>query len=226
MSDYLNMKIGSRGRLAILKRNADRLNALSHNRRKGMGNPDPYTWRDVRYCGFHNARAARCELSPGKHGDQIIYYCHTGQYFPRETWCDEIINLNHTGWFTDIDCRETVRGLVVSLPHGRYLAGYCWSENGERVYFTEIYDCQDTAAHVADSYAEQFGTDSQMDDLKYQKAQEIYSEMENAKNRLIECLALRNNPCFSALRDEARDLIKEIRDNRETLENEYADYAI
>lgn len=155
MSDYLTLAIGAPRRLAILKRAADKLNA-GHNARKASGNLSPYTWRDMRHCGFHNARAGRCELSPGLQNNRPIWYAHTGQQFPRERYADEIARINHTGWFTDCEGFETARGLVVSLPHGRFLAGYHWSDNGERVYFSDIYDCEEDAAHAADGEAECF----------------------------------------------------------------------
>ena len=104
MTDYLTLAIGAPRRLAILKRAADRLNVRDHNARKASGNLSPYTWRDVRYCGFHNARAGRCELSPGLNGDQPIWYAHTGPQFPRERYADEISRINHIGWFTDCGC--------------------------------------------------------------------------------------------------------------------------
>lgn len=224
MTDYLTLAIGSPRRLAILKRAADKLNSREHNARKASGNLSPYTWRDMRYCGFHNARAARCELSRGLNGGRSIWYAHTGQQFPRERYADEIARINHKGWFTDCDGRETARGLVVALPHGRFLAGYHWSDNGERVYFSDIYDCEDDAARAADGEAETFAETCRDDDYQYQQARELEDETEDKTARLRECLALRNRECFAHLREEARRLIASIKEARETLRTQYADY--
>ena len=223
MTDYLTLAIGAPRRLAILKRAADKLNA-GHNARKARGNLSPYTWRDVRHCGFHNARAGRCELSRGLNGDRPIWYAHTGQQFPRERYADEITRLDHNGWYTDCDYNETARGLVVALPRGRFLAGYHWSDNGERVYFSDLYDCEDDAARAADSEAESFAERCREDDTQYQQARELEDAAEDKTARLRECLALRNRECFTHLRDEARQLIASIKEARETLRTQYADY--
>lgn len=224
MNDYLTLAIGAPRRLAILKRAADKLNARTHNARKATGNPEPYTWRDMRYCSFKNARAARCELSPGRQDGRPIWYAHTGQQFPRERYADEIVSINHSGWYTDCDGRETARGLVVALPHGRFLAGYHWSDNGERVYFPDLYDCEDAAARAADSEAASFAELCREDDYQYQQARKLEDEIEGNFSRLRECLALRNRECFAHLREEARELIASIKEARETLRTEYAAY--
>jgi hypothetical protein len=57
----------------------------------------------------------------------------------------------------------------------------------------------------------------------FQAARRLESDNEDALARLKECLALRNNPDFD-LRDEARDLIETIRENREKLKTEYAQW--
>lgn len=219
---YLNLKIGARRRLDYLRGYAESLNAR-HNARKAAGDTRPYTWRDVRYCGFHNARSARCELSPGRQGDRRIWYAHTGQQFPREKYADEIIDILHTGWYTDINCFETARGIVVALPRGRFLAGYEWSENGERVYFADIYASAEEAARAADSEAACFAEQAREYDARYQEARRLEDEIDDNLSRLRECLALRNRPCFAHLRDEARELMGKIRAARAVLDAEYAD---
>lgn len=228
--EYLNLNIGVRGRMGALKRAADKLNA---NRNRAF--PDKvYTWRDVRYSGFHNAAYGCVTLTRGFNTDECgrkipIYYTNCGQQFPRESYADEIMGyhgqklIDHTGWYTDIVCSETARGIVVALPHGRFLAGYEWSGNGERVYYPEIYDCEQDAVYAADGHAESFARREREYDEKFNAAMKLEYEKEEKINRLRECLALRNNPCFTHLRNEAADLIKRIREIRETLKTEYAD---
>lgn len=227
MSDYpryLNLNITARGRLAALKAAADKLNA-GHNARKASGNPEPYTWRDVRYSGFHNAATNCITLSRGMDGDKPVYYTHCGQQFPREIFVDEFRDDNgrplieHTGWFANVDWSNKIRGIIVRLPHGRYLAGYFQSDNGERVYYPEIYDSEREAVYAADRLAE---TEREYSE-RWNAARELENEISDAETRLRECLALRNNPCFTRLRIEAAYLIERIREIRESLKTEYAD---
>lgn len=221
---YLNLNVSAPRRLAILKKQADKLNARPHNARKARGDNTPYDWRDVRYSGFHNAAASCGRLSRGLNGDRPVWYAHRGRQFPREQYADEIVNLRHTGWFTDDDGYETCRGLVVSLPHGRYLAGYELSDNGERVYFSDIYVDVNDAAYAADSEAENIADVEREYDQRYREAYALDDELQDAGERLRECLALRNNPCFRHLRKEAASLIELIREKRETLKTDYAEF--
>lgn len=225
---YLNLNITARGRMAALKAAADKLNA-GHNVRKASGNTEPYTWRDVRYSGFHNVQQFCCTLSSGMDGNRPIYYTHCGQQFPREIFADEYHTecgtqlVEHTGWFADAYCSNTVRGLVVALPHGRFMAGYYQSDNGERVYYPEIYDCIRDAVYAADGHAEDQAEIEREYSERWNAARELEEEIEEKVNRLRECIALRNNPCFNHLRSEVYDLIERIREIRESLKTEYAD---
>lgn len=220
MLKYLNLAIGAQRRLDILRRDAEKLNE-GYNARKAANNPEPYTWRDVRYGTFKS----RCNgLDGGRNGDRHIWYTFSGDQFTRERYADEIIRIDHQGWYTDCDGRETARGLVVALPHGRFLAGYHWTDNDERVYFSEIYTDQDDAARAADSEAERFAEVCREDDWKYQQARGLEDGIEASLKRLRECLALRNNKCFAHLRDEVRELLEAIRKGRRELETEYANY--
>lgn len=224
MSDYLTLAIGAPRRLAILKRAADKLNA-GHNARKAAGDTRPYTWRDVRYSGFHNARAARCELSPGLNDGRPIWYAHTGQQFPRERYADEIWPTGHTGWFTDCDGRETARGLVVALPHGRFLAGYHWSDNGERVYFSDIYDCEEDAARAADSEAERFAEASRENDSAWRAGErwaDLHAENSGLRKKAMALIAdikkqTLSGPICDALREKLNDWRDTIRDNKNAM---------
>lgn len=228
--EYLNLKIRVTGRMAALKAAADKLNANPYRAKPDM----IYTWRDVRYSGFHNAAENCITLSHGFETDESgrktpIYYTHCGQQFPRECYADEIMGnhgrplIDHGGWFTDTDHRYTARGVVVRLPHGRYMAGYEWSDNGERVYYPEIYDCEREAMYAADGYAEIFAERAREHDEKCEVAATIQETIETDIVRLRECLALRNNPCFAKLRREAVNIIERIREMRETLRTKYAD---
>lgn len=225
MKSYLNLNAGSRGRMAALKRAADKLNA-GHNLRKSQGNTIPYTWRDVRYATFVTYSAACVALTKGQVNDVHAWYCHTGEQFPRERYVDECesVNISHRGWFSDTGEHSTIRGLVVALPHGRFLAGYAHSDNGERVYLAELYDTEAEAARAGNHYAEKTAEAAREYDERYQEARELEDQAEDLAARLRECLALRNNRCFAALRNEARAIIARVRDIRRTLKTEYAQY--
>lgn len=223
---YLNLNIGARGRMAALQAAADKLNANPH---RAM--PEKiYTWRDMRYSGFHNAAANCATLSHGFNTDARgrkipIYYSHCGPEFPREKFADECesVRIDHTGWYADDIQYATIRGIVVALPHGRFLAGYYMSDNGERVYYTDIYDDERDAAYTANSIAERIAEIEREHAEKCTAAANLQFDLDEKIERLRECLALRNNPCFTKLRSEAAELIESIRDMRETLKTEYAD---
>lgn len=221
---YLNLKISATRRLAALQAAAEKLNA-GHNLRKSQNDTRPYTWRDVRYSGFHNARAARCELSPGfnDNGQDVIWYCHTGPYFPRERFADECDGgPDHCGWFADDEGNGIVRGIVAALPHGRFLAGYYQSDNGERVYFADIFDDERAAARFADSEAKTLAESEREYHARYHAARDMEDNLQHRVERLRECLALRNIPCFTRVRNEIAGLVENIRSARKTLKTEYA----
>ena len=218
--DYLNLAIGARKRLQYLKGYADGHN-LKHGKNYSTGLP--MTWKEARYSGFHNAHVMRCELSQGLNDGKPIWYCHTGQYFPRERWADEILKLDHTGWFCDDHQDEITRGLVVSLPHGRFLAGYWLSCNDERVYYPEVYTDIDQAARDADHYAQRYAEREREYQTKCEMAYRLQDQIDESLARIRECLVLRNNPCFNYARDEILELTQKIREMRDELTRDYAD---
>lgn len=74
----------------------------------------------------------------------------------RWAWCDDVCrHIDHTGWFCDDFQFDKIRGLVVRLPHGRYLAGWSMGEQmASWVDSTEVYTDETEAARAADSLAE------------------------------------------------------------------------
>lgn len=192
----------------------------------------PKSWRDIRGATHKNITSYVGAFDRGfntingrKHD---VAYTFCGPYFAREYYVDELPDspINHRGWFTDNDGFAKARGIVAALPHGRFLAGYEWSDNGERVYFLTIESDLRDAIRAADYYAEQFAEAEREYQQRYDEARELVDAIEYKIDRLRECLALRNNPCFAKLRDEARGIIGRIRDMRETLRVEYADIGI
>ena len=214
MYEYLNLKIGAPRRLAYLRTGAQR-----HNEKLPSGRAA--TWRTVRYSTLMHPGG----LNPGMNGDAPIRYAHTGAAFPREAYADLCADgPDHRGWYTDADCAMKARGIVVRLPQERFIAGYEWDDIGERVYCPEIFDSETDAAHQADGHAESFADDCREHDAKYREAQNLQTEAEDMAHQLAEKLALRNNPRFPDAREEARELLTELRELRECLQNDFADY--
>ncbi len=214
MYEYLNLKIGAPRRLAYLRTSAQR-----HNEKFPPGSAA--TWRTVRYATLKYAG----ELGQGMNGGAPIWYAYTGPAFPRETYADLCAEgPDQLGWFTDADCTMKARGIVVRLPHGKFLAGYEWDDNGERVYFPEIFTDESDAACRADGHAESFAADCREHDAKYHEAQTLQTEAEDMAHQLAEKLALRNDPRFPDAREEARELLTELRELRQRLRDEFADF--
>jgi hypothetical protein len=76
--------------------------------------------------------------------------------------------LNHTGWFADNFQDQTIFGIVIFLPHGRFLAGWSMGEGRASSYDGEIYTDAEEAARAADSLAE----DAAEAEREYQEEEE------------------------------------------------------
>ena len=209
MNDYLNLKIGAARRLGFLRNAAKR-----NNEKFPSGNAA--TWRTVRYATLTHPG----DLAQGMNGGAPIWYAHSGAAFRREVYARKC----GAGWYTDVDRTMKARGIVVRLPHEKFIAGYEWSANGERVYFPEIFDSETEAAHRADSHAESFADDCLEHDAKYHEAQELEYRCQKLADNLAEKLALRNNPRFPGARASALELLTELRETRERLQSEFPDY--
>jgi len=79
----------------------------------------------------------------------------------RWEWCDEVdgSSIRHTGWFCDDFQDQTIRGLVMRLPHDRgFLAGWSMGEsmasNLEYYIWDDAVECARAADHMAERAAE------------------------------------------------------------------------
>lgn len=222
---YQLKKGGTRARLAILRMIAadSAKNANPHTRLEGA-----HEWRKARSYTLGNYQVAYCsDLNSGFEGEgftrSAVWYSHTGPNFRDEMYCHEVEGeIDHTGWFTDTFQDSMARGIVARLTHGRFIAGYEWDSNGERVYFDAVHDNERDAALMADEHARVFAESAREHDEKYQAAKKIEENIEGAFVRLRECLALRHKKCMSYIRDEALTRVNEIRHLREQLSTEYA----
>jgi hypothetical protein len=82
---------------------------------------------------------------------------HAGEYLRGVQYADEVVRLNHRGWFCDDpDFGEVYRGIVARRPGGGWMAGY---EDGACGPKTAVFDLEDVhederdAARAADEMA-------------------------------------------------------------------------
>lgn len=68
-------------------------------------------------------------------------------------WGDEVVDLGHSGWYCDEYGDTIARGLVICLPHGRFLAGWSLGEGMTSGYDGALYTDQEEAARAADEEA-------------------------------------------------------------------------
>lgn len=214
MSKYLNLSIGAPARLRIL-----RADAIAHNA-KPYVRSNSTTWRNMRFDNLRNQWPGLCA---GFNEKTPIWAIHGREYFRAEQFADAVdgVRIRHTGWFTDVDCSETARGIIARLPQGRILAGYVLSMNDERVYFPEIFDDPADAARAADGHAERLAESEREYSERFNAADALQSKIDTNLQRLRECVALRHRRCMEYVRDEISNLIESIRNDRETLATEY-----
>ncbi len=92
----------------------------------------------------------------GAHPGQGFYLDDQGMPGLRWAWCDEVegVRIGHTGWYFS-ESRETIRGLVFRLPHGRgFLAGWSMGEGMASQVDGYVWDDENDAARAANDMAE------------------------------------------------------------------------
>ena len=93
---------------------------------------------------------------PNSNTGRGFYLSDAGQPFTRWEWCDDVdTSIRHTGWFCDeYGDGDKIRGIVVLLPHGRYMAGWSMGKGMASTIEHGVFDDIVDAARVADSIAE------------------------------------------------------------------------
>jgi len=89
----------------------------------------------------------------------------------RWKWADEVADadIQHRGWYCDDYHDQTIRGIVMALPHGRgWLAGWSMGVDMASGVDGTIYHSEADAAYAADSMAE-YAAEEQRD---YEASQE------------------------------------------------------
>lgn len=102
-----------------------------------------------------------------------FYLGDAGQPGPRWAWADEVDDgIEHTGWFADDHQCDKIRGIVIRLPHGRFLAGWALQSDildgdtgGCAAVSRRVYTDARAAAMDADSQAEHVA-DCMVDDAR------------------------------------------------------------
>lgn len=225
MSDvrYFNIAIPAATRLELMRKD------FADHAKKYPCCPEyakPKTWRDVRRYGLHNWMPAFCAgLNAGFNDGEPIYYTHAAQYFQGERFADECdsVNINRRGWYSDTGYNSKVRGIVVKLTRDKWLAGYYWSNNGERVYWAVLHESERDAALMADEHARVYAESCFEDSQKYDAAWQLQRSIEEKGEELEKAYAVRNNPRFNT-RDECGELVADIRKMRARLADEFSDY--
>jgi hypothetical protein len=209
--EYLNLAIGAPRRLAILRRDFDQWFIKNPHAPRDRVK----SWRDVR---FANLRST-VSLGQGTNDGKPIWYTQAGQFFRHEQWCDEVVSIDHTGWYADKHFDEKVRGIVAKLSHYRWLAGYWMSVNDERVYFPTIYDTPEDAARAADEEARVVAESEREYSERYYEARNLEDEIEQLEDRIRELIILRNHLPYA--RVELPEKIEQLREKREKLATDY-----
>ena len=175
-------------------------------------------WRAARRYTLASYAATYGCLSQGRQGSEPVWYSHMGEYFRRENYASEYreTGIRHDGWYTD-DCQDGMaRGIVAALPHGRFIAGYEWTDNGERVYFGAVHDDAIDAARMADEHARVFAEQAREDSLRFRAMVDAEAAVSEATTDVQESLALRHKARFGGFA-RVRDALAMLRGARENL---------
>jgi hypothetical protein len=208
-AEYFNLSIPAPRRLAMMR--AD----FAGHAAKYPHCPEhvkPSTWRDVRRWGLHNWQSAFVALSAGA-GQ---WYSHTGPEFRNEVDAYEVTDERDRGYYTDVDCHDTAIGIVASLTHGRFIAGYRWTSNDERIYFPQIFDDRGDAARMADEHARVFAESARDDSERYEAMTLAELDLETQTEELRKSIALRHRAKFGGF-ERVRTYVEKLRQARETL---------
>lgn len=211
MQAYQLNKGGSRARMAILRMIA----ADSVRNANASTRLQPGDWKGARHYTLSNWESAYITLDRGMQGKTPIYYTHAGEQFRNERDACDIVCRLPSGWFTDTDCSETAIGIVGNLTHGRFIAGYRWTANDERVYYPEVFTDENEAARAADGHAEHFAEMSREDSERFHAMTDAEHNEECAADDVAMAYSARNSgPKY---RQRCIDRIEELRAARADL---------
>lgn len=214
VTEFFDLTIPAPKRLEMMRE------AFKHRATKYPNCPEhakPKSWRDIRGTTYRGLRAYIGALSQGFNDGGPVWYAHGSTGLRDEK--------TNSSYYTNTDCSEKARGLIVTLPHGRYLAGHYWTENGESVIFPDIYETREDAEAGADYQARKFADCAFNDSQRFDEMKDLEFDIEQKIERLRECHALSNiNFRRAAMRRECREIIADIREMRYRMKNEFSDF--
>ena len=125
----------------------------------------------------------------------------------RVSFADTVVSLRHTGWFLDSNQDGQARGVVVRLPHGRFLAGF---EDGRGSWRCagQLFDTPEDAAHDADEQARIYAEEEFESSEVWQDGAILSDAIEKKKNDVVELFSARHN---KRVRSDIRETIADIR---------------
>jgi len=206
---------GTRARMAILRMVA----ADSANNANELTRLHPGDWRKARVTTLAGYEAYFGTLSQGRNEYVPIWYSFLEGNFRRETTCAELLGRDYQGYYAD-DMGTTISGIVASLTHGRFVAGYEVSDTAERVYFGKVFDDEYECARYADGLAESAAEKEREYNDRWRAAQKLNDATQEARESIRELWSARHN---RAVRKLIHEHVTTVRDSREQLRNEYSD---
>lgn len=197
----------------------------------------PADWRAMRRTTFKSYSGYFGRASRGLNNDGPILYGFDEQSFPvrsiRRAYDVDGSGIKYRGYYADDDRTQgLIVPIVANLPHGRYLSGYHWTDNDERVLFlSTVFDDESEAAHDADDESARFAESCREDNARFCAMQDAEQLVEDQESDLHEEWAtykaawsayLANPPRFAKAarqaRESVRGLIENIRASRVELE--------
>ncbi len=207
---YQLRKGGTPARMAILRMIA----ADSANNHNEATRLQPGDWRAARSWTLGSYAGAYCS---GINQGASNWYTHGGEQFRNETDANDVRGgPDHRGWYCDVDCREKAIGIVAQLTHGRYIAGYRWTSNDERVYFGEVFTDEADAARMADEHARVFAESAKEDSERHEAMALAELDCEEKLIEVQKAFVLRHRAKFGGA-GRVRDAIEALRAAREEL---------
>lgn len=219
---YFDLTIPAPKRLALMRQ------AFARHSTDYPHCPDyakPANWRKVRAYTL-GGYAAAFGLASVNMAGELYSFDENSIPVRRVRFADAVTRISHKGWYVDCEGngdRGVIRGIVASLSHGRFIAGWHWSDNGEYSLDTnEVFSNDDDAAKAADNAAERIADDYREDDYRFRQMSDAESLCESKESELRSALEDRHDG--RKAREWIRELISDLRAFRRELTEKTAAY--
>lgn len=104
-------------------------------------------WAGRKFCGeyYHAPKP--------NNRDSIGFYLENDGM--RWQWCDDVnTSIRHSGWYCDEYGDQKIHGIVIRLPHGKYLAGWSMGQGMASEIEYSLFDNAEECARYSDGLAE------------------------------------------------------------------------